>query len=110
FWEGQGDDVLLNKDFSPYGYIFIHDSYDDPIIEGGLKEVLIEKLSATSTVIFFSGTKKESSTANKVLADDIEGLFWYEVLQSQYFDCLPNFVKSRSIFGEYRIEYLYKRD
>jgi len=109
FWMQQDDDVLLNKDFSCYRYIFIHDSYDEPIIQGGLKEVLIQKLSVTSTVVLFSGTKKESITGQKVFADDIEEVFWYELRRSQYFDGLSRFIESLVVFGDYKIEYLYNR-
>jgi len=109
FWEQRDDDVLLHIDFSPYRFIFIHDSYNEPIIQGGLKEVLIQKLSATSTVILFSGTKRESPIGQKIFAEDIEDVFWYELRRSQYFDRLPKFMDSVAIFGDYKIEYLYNR-
>jgi hypothetical protein len=104
FWEEDGDDVKINVDISTYTYIFIHDSYDDPIIQGGLKELLIKRMSLISTVVLFSGTKPESPTPRKVCQDDI---CWYELRRSQYFVNLCRFMESRSVFGAFQIEYLY---
>jgi hypothetical protein len=104
FWEEDGDDVKINVDISCYTYIFIHDSYDDPIIQGGLKELLIKRMSLTSTVVLFSGTKRESPTPQQLCHEDI---CWYELRRSQYFMNLPRFMESRSILGTYQIEYLY---
>ena len=105
-WEEKGDDVRLLVDFSGYPFIFIHDSYDNPIILGGLKEVLIEKLSPTSTVVLLSGTKPENSDPVKA---EIDGLCWYEVRRVQYLDNLSRFIDSKAVFGSFQLKYLYDR-
>ena len=42
------DDIVLMKDFSNYPFIFIHDSFENPLVQDGLKPVLLEKLAKTS--------------------------------------------------------------
>ncbi|MBK8626361.1 MAG: hypothetical protein IPN86_12605 [Saprospiraceae bacterium] len=54
------DDIDLMKDFSNYPFIFIHDSFENPLVRDGLKAVLLEKLSKTSKVVLFSGSRTES--------------------------------------------------
>lgn len=104
-----GDDVQLIKDFNLYEYVFIHDSFDSPLIDGGLMPVLIKKLSLTSNVVLFSGGKQESNIPKKNFVDEsIElGVWYYEILRRQYFNNLPNFLNSWIFMGSWDIKYLY---
>ena len=109
FWAASGDDVLLIKDFSSFAYIFIHDSFNEPIIQGGLMEVLIEKLWPAPRVVLYSGSKDESARPKKVDSELTPGVSWYEIRRSQYIENLARFIDSAAVFGEYRIKYLYDR-
>jgi hypothetical protein len=104
-----GDDLKLLKDFSAYPYVFIHDSFDNPLIQDGLKSVLIEKLSATSRVVLFSGGKIESnSPVEKVFDDCISpNSKYFEVRRDQYFNNLKSFIDSYILNRSYQIKYLY---
>jgi hypothetical protein len=109
-WLEEQDDVQLTQDFSAYSFIFMHDSHNDPLMQIGLKLILIQKLSATSTVVLFSGGKKEYNRPPEAkTSSDIPGTSWYELKREQFFDNLSKFMESFGIFGEYRLNYLYDR-
>jgi hypothetical protein len=103
------DDIVLIKDFSNYPFIFIHDSFDNPIIRDGLKAVLFEKLTKTSKVVLFSGSRTESELPVERIYDDqiSKDTFCYEILRRQYFNNFKNFIDSYLVSGEYYIKYLY---
>lgn len=104
-----GDDIVLMKDFSPYPFVFIHDSFDDRLVKDGLKAVIIEKLSVTSNVVLFSGSKNENSSPVRILFD--KGISTssgcYEILRRQYYYNLSRFLDSYILTGKFDIVYLY---
>jgi hypothetical protein len=104
-----GDDLILLKDFKAYPFVFIHDSFDNPLIQDGLKPILIEKLSKTSKVVLFSGGKAESNfPIEKIYDEDISKYSkYFEVRRDQYFHNLNNFLDSYIVSGNYEIKYLY---
>lgn len=108
-WKDNGDDVVLLRDFTLFSYVFIHDSFDDPIIIGGLKELLIRKLMATSHVVLFSGEKDESAVPRMGRSLSEGNIFWYELRRDQYVKNLGRFIESSFFFGEYKVKYLYDR-
>jgi|GEM_PF-2136263 len=103
------DDIVLMKDFSNYPFIFIHDSFENPLIKDGLKAVLFEKLTKTSKVVLFSGSRTESELPVERIYDDqiSKDTFCYEILRRQYFNNFKNFIDSYLIIGQYHIKYLY---
>lgn len=103
------DDIDLIKDFSNYAFIFIHDSFESPLVRDGLKVVLFEKLTKTSKVVLFSGSRKESEIPIEKIYDEkiSKETLCYEILRRQYFNNLANFIDSYLITGEYKIKYLY---
>lgn len=103
------DDIDLIMDFSNYSFIFIHDSFENPLVRDGLKAVLFEKLSKTSKVVLFSGSRVESEIPVERIYDEqiSNDTSCYEILRRQYFNNLKNFVDSYLITGEYQIKYLY---
>lgn len=103
------DDIVLLKDFSNYPYIFIHDSFENPIIRDGLKAVLFEKLTKTSKVVLFSGSRTESELPVERIYDEqiSKDTYCYEILRRQYFNNFKNFIYSYLISGQYQIKYLY---
>ena len=90
------DDIVLMKDFSNYPFIFIHDSFENPLIKDGLKAVLFEKLTKTSKVVLFSGSRTESELPVERIYDDkiSKDTFCYEILRRQYFNNFKNFIVS----------------
>ncbi|CAN5548938.1 hypothetical protein BH11BAC2_BH11BAC2_06250 [soil metagenome] len=111
FWriEANGERILLLKDFSQYEYVFIHDSFKDPIIEERVKPLVAEKISKTSTVVFFSGSKKDSGIPIKLKFDEklFPDLNVYEILRRNYYKGLANFIDSKIVLGNYDLKYLY---
>jgi hypothetical protein len=103
------DDIFLVKDFSNYPFVFVHDSFDNPIIRDGLKAVIFEKLIKTSKVVIFSGSKTESEFPVSRIYDEriAKHTYCYEILRRQYFNNFKNFIFSYFLFGQYRIKYLY---
>ena len=103
------DDIVLMKDFSNYPFIFIHDSFENSIIRDGLKAVLFEKLTKTSKVVLFSGSRTESELPVERIYDDqiSKDTFCYEILRRQYFNNFKNFINSYLLSGQYQIKYLY---
>lgn len=103
------DDIVLIKDFLNYPFIFIHDSFENPIIRDGLKAVLFEKLTKTSKVVLFSGSRSESEIPVEKIYDEqiSKDTLCYEILRRQYFQNLRNFIVSYLIFGQFEIKYLY---
>jgi hypothetical protein len=103
------DDIILLKDFSVNPFIFIHDSFDNPLVQDGLQSDLIGKLSKTSNVVLFSGCKQESSMPLEKIIDesDSKKIRFYEIKREQYFNNLKNFIDSFLISGQYQIKYLY---
>jgi hypothetical protein len=81
------------RDFANYPFIFIHDSFEDSLIKDGLKAVLFEKLTKTSKVILFSGSKVESEFPVERIYDDqiSKNTFCYEILRRQYFHNFKKF-------------------
>jgi hypothetical protein len=103
------DDIVLMKDFSNYPFIFIHDSFENPLVQDGLKPVLLEKLAKTSKVVLFSGGKVESNCPIEKVFDESISKYsnCYEVKREQYFNNLKNFFDSYILTGKYQIKYLY---
>ena len=103
------DDVELLKDFTNYPFIFIHDSFDNPLVQDGLQSDLIGKLAKTSKVVLFSGSKQESSMPlEKIIYEsDSKKIRFYEIKREQYFNNLKNFIDGFLISGQYQIKYLY---
>jgi hypothetical protein len=103
------DDIVLMKDFSKYPFVFMHDSFENPIIRDGLKAVLFEKLTKTSKVVLFSGSRTESELPVERIYDDqiSKDTFCYEILRRQYFNNFKNFIDSCLVTGQYQIKYLY---
>jgi len=103
------DDIDLMKDFSNYPFIFIHDSFENPFVRDGLKAILFEKLSETSKVVLFSGSKAESEIPVERIYDEqiSKNTSCFEILRRQYFNNLKNFIDSYLITGEYQIKFLY---
>ena len=103
------DDIVLMKDFLNYPFIFIHDSFENPIIRDGLKAVLFEKLTKTSKVVLFSGSRTESELPVERIYDDqiSKDTFCYEILRRQYFNNFKKFLDSYLVLGQYQIKYLY---
>lgn len=103
------DDINLMRDFSNYSFIFIHDSFENPLVRDGLKAVLFEKLSRTSKVVLFSGSRAESEIPIERIYDEkiSKDTFCYEILRRQYFNNLQNFIDSYLVSGKYQIKYLY---
>ncbi|MFC6998095.1 hypothetical protein [Rufibacter roseus] len=106
------DEVVLLTDFKKFSYIFIHDSFNDPLLPDGLLPVLINELSSTSKVVLFSGSKPESNIPlyNKLDSSIATDIFHYEVLRRQYHSNFSSFIDSFFMFGEFRITYLYNSD
>ncbi|OKL39974.1 hypothetical protein [Pontibacter flavimaris] len=106
------DEVVLLSSFKNFSYIFIHDSFNDPLLPDGLLPVLIKELSSTSKVVLFSGSKPDSSTPLRTQVDPsiATDIFYYEVLRRQYYTNLSSFIDSFFMFGEFRIKYLYNSD
>lgn len=104
-----GDDIDLIKDFSNYPFIFIHDSFENPLVRDGLKAVLFEKLTKTSKIVLFSGSRTESESPVERIYDEqiSKNTSCYEILRRQYFNNLKNFIDSFSVAGQYQIKYLY---
>lgn len=103
------DDIVLMMDFSNYPFIFIHDSFENPIISDGLKAVLFEKLTKTSKVVLFSGSRTESELPVEKIYDYqiSKNTYCYEILRRQYFNNFKNFIDSYLVLGQYHIKYLY---
>jgi len=103
------DDIDLMKDFSNYPFIFIHDSFENPLVRDGLKAVLFEKLSKTSKVVLFSGSRTESEIPVERIYDEqiSKDTSCYEILRRQYFNNLKNFIDSYLVTRGYQIKYLY---
>ncbi|MBS1743112.1 MAG: hypothetical protein JST81_08765 [Bacteroidetes bacterium] len=103
------DDINLMRDFSNYSFIFIHDSFENPLVRDGLKAVLFEKLSRTSKIVLFSGSRAESEIPIERIYDEkiSKDTFCYEILRRQYFNNLQNFIDSYLVSGKYQIKYLY---
>ncbi len=103
------DDIDLMKDFSNYPFIFIHDSFENPLVRDGLKAVLFEKLSKTSKVVLFSGSRTESEIPVERIYDEqiSKDTSCYEILRRQYFNNLKNFIDSYLVTRGYEIKYLY---
>lgn len=103
------DDLKLLKDFSSYPFVFIHDSFDNPLVQDGLKPVLLEKLEKTSKVVLFSGSRGESNFPVERVFDESISKYskCYEVNRHQYFNNLKNFIESYLVTGNYHIKYLY---
>lgn len=105
-----GDDIVLLQDFSRYPFIFIHDSFENPLVKDGLKAILFEKLNKTSKVVLFSGSRSESETPiEKIYDEKISGAVCYEILRRQYFNNLKNFIDSYLLTNKYDIRYLYNQ-
>ena len=104
-----GDDIILMTDFSNYSFIFIHDSFENPLVPDGLQAVLFEKLSITSKVVLFSGSRTESENPIQRIYDEqiSKHTSCYEILRRQYFNNLKNFIESYLIIGKYQIKFLY---
>lgn len=103
------DDIKLMRDFSHYPFIFIHDSFENSLVSDGLKGIVIEKLSKTSKVVLFSGSRTESEVPIERIYDEqiSKDTACYEILRRQYFHNLKNFIDSFLVRGEYQIKYLY---
>lgn len=103
------DDIDLMNDFSNYPFIFIHDSFENPLVRDGLKAVLFEKLSKTSKVVLFSGSRTESEIPVERIYDEqiSKDTSCYEILRRQYFNNLKNFIDSYLVTRGYQIKYLY---
>jgi len=103
------DDIKLLKDFSAYPFVLIHDSFNNPLIQDGLKPVLIEKLSKTTKVVLFSGGKAESDSPNEKVFDESisQHSKYFEIRREQYFNNLKNFIDSYIVNGSYQLKYLY---
>ncbi len=103
------DDIELLTDFSNYPFIFIHDSFENSLLRDGLKPVLFEKLSKTSKVVLFSGSRSESEVPVERIYDEqiSKHTSCYEILRRQYFNNLKNFINSYFVIGEFKIKYLY---
>lgn len=103
-----GDDVKLLKDFSPYKFVFIHHSFNDPIIGESIMANLIDMLSTTSAVCLFSGNRIESEVpVIRKWSDVFSESSHFEVRRSQYHNNLKNFIDSHLLSGKYHIKYLY---
>jgi hypothetical protein len=103
-----GDDIVLLRDFSIYAFIFIHDSFENSLVKDGLKAILFEKLTLTSQVILFSGSRRENESPVKRIYDEkISKAVCFEILRRQYFSNLKNFIDSYLLNGKYHIKYLY---
>lgn len=104
-----GDDIELLMDFGKYSVIFIHDSYENPLVNEGLKAILIEKLSITSLVVLFSGSRDESEVPIKKVYDKqiSKEALCYELLRRQYYKNFKNFINGFLLTEEYQIKYLY---
>lgn len=103
-----GDDVKLLKDFSPYKFVFIHYSFNDPIVGENVMTNLIDSLSTSSKVVLFSGNRIESETpVIRKLSDDISEYSHFEIRRSQYCNNLKRFIDSLLFSKEYQIKYLY---
>jgi hypothetical protein len=103
-----GDNIELVQDFSLYRFIFIHYSFNDPILDGGLMQILIDVLSETSKVVLFSGERQEHEIPQEKLFSESESQYsYFEIRRSQYFYNLENFIDSYLTFGQYQIKYLY---
>ena len=83
-----GDDIDLMKDFSNYAFIFLHDSFDNPLVKDGLKVILFEKLSKTSKIVLFSGSRMECEIPIERIYDEqiSKDTLCYEILRRQYFN------------------------
>lgn len=103
------DDIVLTMDFSNYPFIFIHDSFENPIISDGLKAVLFEKLTKTSKVVLFSGSRTESELPVEKIYDYqiSKNTYCYEILRRQYFNNFKNFIDGFIVSGQFQIKYLY---
>ena len=104
-----GDDIELLKNFSLYPFIFIHDSFENPLVRDGLKVILFEKLNITSKVVLFSGNLRESEIPVENIYDEkiSKDTTCFEILRRQYFNNFNNFIDSYLVLGEYQIKYLY---
>jgi hypothetical protein len=103
------EDIVLMKDFTNYPFIFIHDSFENPFFRDGLKAVLFEKLTKTSKVVLFSGSRTESELPVERIYDDqiSKNTFCFEILRRQYFNNFKSFIDSYLLSGQFRIKYLY---
>lgn len=106
-WLQEDVKIQLIKDFSPYSYIFIHDSYDHPLIDSDMIEVVVEGLWPTSRVVLYSGGREDARSGEEP-GKVIEGISWFEIRRSLYAQNLACFIDSSFVFGSYDIKYLYQ--
>ncbi|WP_442588891.1 hypothetical protein ACSBL2_22925 [Pedobacter sp. AW31-3R] len=105
----QGDDVILLHDFRQYEYVFIHDSFNEPLILASLKESFINQVSFQTQLVFFSGSRSRSRTPKQERLRNINpDVSYYAINRSQYFENMNNFLDS-AILGRQDIIHLYDK-
>lgn len=103
------DQILsMYFDTKNYHYIFLHQSYDDPILNN--PGLLIDHLPKSCLLTLFSGQRSESLTHR---SDDGYQHSWaeigkyYEIRRSIYFNNLSKFLNSYIELGEFMVQALY---
>lgn len=105
----QGNDVILLHDFTQYKYVFIHDSFNEPLILASLKESFINQVSLQTQLVFFSGSRGRSRTPKQESLKNITPkVSYYVINRSQYFENMDNFLDS-AILGKQDIMQLYDK-
>lgn len=103
-----GESVYLKIDLELYSFVFIHGSYDDPLLDENSLDILIREFSKKAIVVLFSGSKRETVTPALLNLSEVSGYVkYYGIKRQQYFDNFHNFISSYNIYKEYRIKYLY---
>lgn len=100
-WTKRDDKLYPTIDLLKYAYVFIHDSYDNPIFLTEDKHELKSIFDNNATFVFFSGEKAES---NKPYMQD-DGS--YGIRRSQYFSNFITFLESFKYFQKDNLDFLF---
>jgi hypothetical protein len=109
--DSQDEIIPTSIDYSKYAYIFLHQSYDTPLLKD--PTILINVIPNATKLVLFSGERKESLTY-----EDNQGSYQYpqnenhkhyEIRRSVYLKNFGNFLNTfiDTHSNEFRIEALY---
>lgn len=111
--KNQDEIIELKEDFEQYGFIVLHQSYDDPTVSEPIG-LLMPAMPKNTKLILFSGERRVD-----LEAVDTKGIYnfpqntlqiHYEIRRSVLYENFSNFLNTYLVSGVYRIEALYDRN
>ena len=100
-WVKKEGRLVPIKDLSSYKYVFIHDSYDNPMFLTEEKQNIQVLFDKDAIFVLFSGEKEESTSPCK------QDGGYYTIKRSQFFNNFPVFLESFTYFTEENLDFLF---